>query len=896
MKSRVAILSVLLLAGTLPPVIAAQAPAPLAKEQASLPRGAADYWKAMDLMQNGSSANLKSIRRLLQDSAELDFAPARLQLGLALQNGSLGFSKNPKKAFQQFLKGAGQGDGFCLVCLGQLYLEGNGCKKDLAKAREQFLAAVSDKASFARPLPPANFQAGPGRLPTNSSLASAVPSADPADQMKGLAYTALGDISASEGKLPLAQDYYLKGAALATASNFSAVVKVAVNYALGSGCVRDQERAELFFEQARRMGRRMGAAYAHSLVEQKLLDDFVQGELEDELKTRSDQELLRLYAYIGDTLGNPKGAGYDPQAAARWYRRGFEDGDPWAGVHLAFLHLGGSLGPADEKAAFGILEKLVGGDPLNIVAANLAICLERGIGTEPDHRRAAELFRKYQDQEYLCHLGAAGRCPERPVEYAAALELHRKAAEAGSDSQAQFLWGQRFEMGWGVEKNYAEALKWYQLAAKARNPSALCALGLAYEFHPDDLKVKDRRKAAELAVSHYRAAADAGNPYGMQNLASCYKNGYGVGEDLEQAEAWYIRCLELRPDHGTAHNNYATLLRKQFDEAKAKDRAIEAAALRERFLMHFQKGADLGNSYAERNLAYCYLEGLLPDPDHRLAYRYFDSAANHGDIIAHRELGGMLQKGIGVPVTYQEAAYHYRIAALAGDAPALERLCILYLEGKGVSQDSQRASQWLTRLAETTKQVPPLISLGNLMLRNGDFEEARKVLEDVCKGDDSLWGRVARYRLSGIYEQGLGVKADPKRARRMREEAFDGMDAAKLYEVATSRQRFHLLPGSFDLLEMSMAMGFKPARSTLAWSLITGDLTVQDGERGWSMLQGLVKEGDLEALTWTAYGTLQEVEGAPGLQEAIDCASKASQRGDKRAAQILAALQRRASS
>lgn len=877
-------------------VAASAVPGTTAQVRPAQPKGATEYWKAMALMQNGGPADRKAARKALQEAADADFAPARMQLGFCFQNGSLGFSKNPKKAFLQFLKAAEQGNGLAMVCLGQSYMEGNGCKKDVDKAREQFLAAVGDKASFERPQPPDNFQAAPGRLPSNSSLASAVPAADPADQLRGVAYTALGDIATGQGKLTQAHEFYLKGATLGSGSNFSAVVKAAVNFAVGNGCDRDQARAESLFSQARRMGQRMRAAYAHSLVEQKLLDDFVQGELEDELKSEGDQELLKLYAYIAAGLGNPKGPSYDPQAAARWHRRGFEEGDPWAGVRLAFMYLDGSLGAVDEKAAFTLFNKLVGSDPLNIAAANLAICLERGIGTEPDHPRAAELFRKYQDQDYLCHLGATGRCPERPLDYAAALELHRKAAASGTDAQAQYLWGQRCEMGWGVDKNFAEALKWYQLAAKAKNPGALCAIGLAYEYHPAELNEHDYHKAAQSAFRYYLEASEAGNPYAMQNLASCYKNGDGVDIDREQADLWYSRCLALRPDHGAAHNNYATLLRSLYEDAKAAGRSTEASALRERFLMHFQKGASLGNSYAERNLANCYMEGLLPDPEHRNAYRYFDASANHGDIVARRQLGIMLEEGIGVPVTYQEAAYHYRIAALGKDLEALRRLCNLCLEGKGVSQDTQRASQWLGTLAAMTNELAPMIALGDLMLSNGDLEEARKVFDDLSQLPDNVWSRVARYRLASLYAQGLGVKVDKDKARDLRARAFKGQNPEEIYNTAMIMRKKRLLPGAFDLLEMSGEMGFKPARCTLAWALITGEFTVRDGDRGWGMLAGLVKEGDTEALTWTAYGTLQGIEGAPGLQEAIDCASKASQRGDKRAAQILTALQRRAGS
>jgi len=897
MRSRFSLLSILLLAGVTPVMDAAQAtPVPSVKMAPALEKGVAEYWKAITLMQNGNPSEHKAARKLLQAAADADYAPALLQLGGCYQNGSIGFSANPKKAFAQFRKAAGLGNGYAMVNLGLCYLEGKGCKKDLDLAREQFQTAVGAKASYERPTPPESFQGTSFRAPTNSSLASAVPAADPGDQARGLAYACLGDIATTQGKPAEAQAFYLKGCELGGASNFGAVVKAAVNYATGSGCDRDQGRAEALFAQARRMSRRLGAAFAHNLVEAKVLEDFVQGELEEELKTKGDQELVRLYVQVADVLADEKNPKKDFPAAASWLRLAFDAGDAWSGLRLAFTHLDGKWGPVDDKAAFAILEKLQQGRLLYIAVANYAICLERGLGTPADHARAAALFAKYRNDDYLCHLGADGRCPERPLDYSQALELHRKAAQEGRDSHAQFLWGRRLEQGWGITQNLTEAAKWYELAAKQGSASALCSLGLLHENHKELFHHARQEDANREAAALYLRSAEAGNPFAMNNLANCYMDGLGVSLDEDAAESWYSRCLAQLPDHYSSHNNFAVLLQRQYERALAKKDNTEAAALKERFLLHYRIGAEGGNPYAQRNYGDCFADGLLPDPDHRLAYTWYDKAANQDDVQAHLKLGIMLEDGVGVPVTYPEAAYHYRIAALGGNLEALRRLCNLCLEGKGVSQDTRRASYWLGQLATRTRELAPLIALSDLMLKNGDQEEARLVLEGLTQEGQivNLWSSVARYRLAQIHERGLGVKVDAKRAQALRVAAFAGRDAEEAYNLAMVMRKKRLLPGAFDLLEMSFDMGFKPARCTLAWALITGEFTFRDTERGWTLMQGLVRDGDLEALTWSAYGTLQGVEGAPGLQEAIDCASKASERGDKRATQILAMLRKRA--
>jgi TPR repeat protein len=49
-------------------------------------------------------------------------------------------------------------------------------------------------------------------------------------------------------------------------------------------------------------------------------------------------------------------------------------------------------------------------------------------------------------------------------DYATALGLLRPLAEQGL-AKAQYALGAMYDHGWGVPQNYAEALKWYRLAA-----------------------------------------------------------------------------------------------------------------------------------------------------------------------------------------------------------------------------------------------------------------------------------------------------------------------------------------------------------------------------------------------------------------------------------------------
>jgi TPR repeat protein len=64
-------------------------------------------------------------------------------------------------------------------------------------------------------------------------------------------------------------------------------------------------------------------------------------------------------------------------------------------------------------------------------------------------------------------------------DYAEAVKWYRLAAQQGNAS-AQFNLGFRYDNGQGVVQDYVEAVKWYRLAAQQGNASAQYNLGLMH--------------------------------------------------------------------------------------------------------------------------------------------------------------------------------------------------------------------------------------------------------------------------------------------------------------------------------------------------------------------------------------------------------------------------------
>lgn len=116
------------------------------------------------------------------------------------------------------------------------------------------------------------------------------------------------------------------------------------------------------------------------------------------------------------------------------------------------------------------------------------------------------------------------------------VELFTRAAKNGH-AKAQVKLGDLYLQGNYLEKDYAEAMRWYKSAAKQATPDAEYNIGLMYKDG------KGVEQSPDKAVSHFRVAANAGHPEAQYNMGLAYYAGYGVNKDLIEAEKWLKKAL-----------------------------------------------------------------------------------------------------------------------------------------------------------------------------------------------------------------------------------------------------------------------------------------------------------------------------------------------------------------
>jgi TPR repeat protein len=247
---------------------------------------------------------------------------------------------------------------------------------------------------------------------------------------------------------------------------------------------------------------------------------------------------------------------------------------------------------------------------------------------------------------------------------------------------AQNTLGEMYQYGWGVTKDYEEAVRWYKEAAKQGNSLAQNNLGWMYQ---NGLGLTQDYVEA---VRWYRKAAERGNAEAQNNLGYMYQYGLGVLHDYAEALRWYTKAAE----QGNAEAQYRLGWMYQNGWGVAKD--YEEAVKR------YKYAAKQGNSLAQNTLGWMYQNGWGLTKDYAEALRWYTKAAEQGNAQAENNLGCMYQNGWGVPEDYGRAVIWFTKAASSGYATAQDNLGVMYRDGQGVPRDHKKAVMWFRKAAE----------------------------------------------------------------------------------------------------------------------------------------------------------------------------------------------------
>jgi len=182
---------------------------------------------------------------------------------------------------------------------------------------------------------------------------------------------------------------------------------------------------------------------------------------------------------------------------------------------------------------------------------------------------------------------------------AEAAKWYREAADQGW-VQAQLSLGYLYFEGRGVDKNETEALKWYRKAAEQGDVKAQLYLGEIYEA---GLKVDKNETEAAM---WYRKAAEQGNVRAQLQLSHFYASGRGVDKNKTEALKWHRKAVEQgkisRQNYLKEIDNYALGADKNFSKPEnwdQKSATEDSGQEKDSIPLKFQPGAIADVSYTK---------------------------------------------------------------------------------------------------------------------------------------------------------------------------------------------------------------------------------------------------------------------------------------------------------
>ena len=298
-----------------------------------------------------------------------------------------------------------------------------------------------------------------------------------------------------------------------------------------------------------------------------------------------------------------------------------------------------------KRAAFyqlGLMNMRGEGRPVDRLRA--ALWLKLGVGR--DEPRAARNLEMVASELTRAQVKEAFALAEEFPHIARAF----KTALSGDDADALVAVGEAFAKGHGVDIDPEMASEWYRRALPFRHPRAQMLLGLAY-----------------LAGDGVKRQPDEG--LSLLNMAA--EQGYADAE-YELAEVLFQRAA--------THTQAVALF-----EAAANHGQVRAQFR----LGQLCKAGEVGRSGARTSTAH-----RDTVPHLKMAFEWFQKAAEQGDVEASFEQGQMHAQGLGTKQDFEAAAGCYQQAAEKGHAKAAFNLGFLFAHGQGVEQDDVRAYQW----------------------------------------------------------------------------------------------------------------------------------------------------------------------------------------------------------
>ena len=329
--------------------------------------------------------------------------------------------------------------------------------------------------------------------------------------------------------------------------------------------------------------------------------------------------------------------------------------------------------------------------------------------------------------------------------YPKAFRISSEHAKKG-DAAGQYILGQLYLNGQGVNKNPGVAFSWLKKAANQRHPQAQNALGSLYATGVGT------RKNMQLARQQFNLASQRGVADAMRSLGIMYDKGDGVPKNMGAAIGWYEKAANkgMIDVQMMLAERYLKGIGVKSNPGKAFAYATKASK------------AEIPDANYLLGLMYASGQGTRKNP--QLAFKNMKIASDKGLPQAQYSIGAMYIQGLGTSKNPQMAFRMFQLAANKNIPLAMHSLGLMHLHGRATKKNPSLAFNWLNKAAQTGLKKSQFL-LGDLYVDGvGVTKNYQLAMRWYRKAADQGLP-MAQYSVGALFANGFGVRKDVNEAR-----------------------------------------------------------------------------------------------------------------------------------
>ena len=272
------------------------------------------------------------------------------------------------------------------------------------------------------------------------------------------------------------------------------------------------------------------------------------------------------------------------------------------------------------------------------------------------------------------------------------LLLVKESASLGHPIAMKFL-GTGYLKGSFGEADYAQAKKYFGLAASQRNINSLCYLGI---IHRDGLGVeRDILEAHKwFSIAGILKQVNQGDmePEEFAHALELEMSEAAIARSLQLARSWIIDNPE-----GPAPSSIPPIEQKNDGPDTSYFNQGREAAIAGKFgeaLKLLRPLAAFGQVQAQSLLGLMYFNGDGVTQDYEEAYRFLIAAGEKGDGLAQYQLGVVFRDGFGVLEDQKTSYDWFEKSARNNVSGAQFEVALLNMTGRGVEEDIMKGLTW----------------------------------------------------------------------------------------------------------------------------------------------------------------------------------------------------------